>query len=90
MNRTNTKRQLLADLLEGKTDRLKEYRQAQFTNPYSSWIIDARAVGGTITTTLQGEKIQISEHDFEQLPRNAPIWRIVDYSGGKTPPPVDE
>ena len=93
MNQTNSdKRKLLADLLAGKVDALRTYKRQQAAPPptYRSWVIDERAAGGSITTANeQGQKIPMSETEFEQLPRNTPVWRIVDMTGGKTPPPID-
>ena len=91
MNRNDTKRQLLTDLLTGKVDALRTYKRQQAAPIYRGWIIDERAVGGGITATNeQGQQITMSETEFEQLPNRVGIWTLIDATGGKTPPPIDE
>lgn len=88
----NIKRRLLADLLEGKMDSLRTYqRQQQNQDSPLRRIIDTRAIGGPITVIdKQGNQSLMSEQDFDQLPRPAPVWQIVDYSGGRLPTGIDE
>ncbi|GAB3639709.1 hypothetical protein [Spirosoma arcticum] len=88
----NIKRQLLADLFEGKTDNLRTYQRKQVISAFLfRWVIDARAIDGTITTIdKQGNKSLMSEQDFEQIPTRAPIWRVVDHTGGIKTPEIDE
>ena len=94
MNRfdLNTKRQLLSDLLAGKTDALRAYQRQQAVTSFPfRWVIDARAVSEGITAIgKQGENTLTSVQEFEQLPRTAPIWRIVDFTGGLIQPGIDE
>lgn len=91
MNQTD-KRRLLADVLTGNVDALQQYhnqRQAQHS-PYR-WVIDARVVGGCISTVdRQGKQDQMNEQDFERLPQAACVWKIIDYSGGQRTPAPDE
>ena len=88
----NIKRQLLADLLEGKTDSLRTYRrQKQQQDSPLQWVVDARPIDGTITAIdKQGNQSLMSELEFERLPRPAPVWQIVDYSDGIQAPGIDE
>ena len=88
----NIKRQLLTDLFKGKSDGLRTYqRQRQQQDSPLQWVIDARAIDGSITAIdKQGNQSLMSEQEFSQLPRPGPIWQIVDHSGGVKPPKIDE
>ncbi|WP_020602566.1 hypothetical protein [Spirosoma spitsbergense] len=88
----HTKRQLLSDLLTGKTDALRAYQRQQAVCSFPfRWVIDARAVSeGIRAIGKQGENTPMSEQEFEQLPQTAPIWKIIDFTGGLIPPGIDE
>jgi hypothetical protein len=88
----NTKRQILTALLSGRTDALRKYQRQQTVSKFPfQWVIDARDTGEGITTIdKQGINTRISEQEFDQLPPQSPIWRIVDYTGGQIPPGIDE
>lgn len=94
MNRAtlNTKRQLLADLFRGKSDNLQIYqRQQKRQDSPLLWIVDTRTIDATIKAIdKQGNQTLMSEKEFEQLPQPRPIWQIVDYSGGRLIPGIDE
>ena len=91
MSSVDTKRQLLADLLTGNTHSLRKYKKQQVIRFSFRWVIDARVINEGITVIdNKGESTPMSEQEFDQLPQNAPNWRIVDMTGGKMPPGIDE
>jgi hypothetical protein len=86
------KRQVLADLLIGKSDSLRAYRRVQndINSPYG-WVIDSGDTNEGITAlNKQGKRMLISEQEFERLPHGVLIWKIADASGGYPIPAPDE
>ena len=92
MNRPtlNTKRQLLADLFDGKTDSLRTYRanQQRATSPYR-WILSDEVAGTICGIGQDGSQHPLTTDDLAKTPHNT-IWRIIDHSGGHYIPAPDE
>lgn len=87
----DAKRQLLADLFAGKTDSLRTYKaisQQQAATPYR-WVINDEITGIVYGVDYNGSQYPLTADDLAKALPNA-VWRIVDHSGGRPIPKLDE
>lgn len=85
-----SKRQLLADLFEGKTDNLRTYKTSRqrAESPYR-WIIQDETAGTLYGVGKDGSQHPLTMDELTKEPRNILI-QVVDHSGGKPVPEPDE
>lgn len=92
MSRPNvdTKRQLLTDLFSGKTDGLRRHKATsqRKASPYR-WIVNDEVAGTVYGIGRDGSQHPLSINALTQVAPTT-VWRIVDFSGGKRTPAVDE
>ena len=86
----NAKRQILANLLEGKTDSIQAYRanQQRLSSPYR-WIVTDEIARTTYGIGQDGTQYLLTVDNLTKVPLNI-IWRVMDHSGGISIPAPDE
>lgn len=91
---TERKRQLLAELLAGKTEGIRAYQvKTQQKDANIRTVIDSRQCGGTIEILYRDyTKKEITSEEFDKLQETLKptIWRIQDYTGGRPVRAPDE